>query len=182
MSTLYENIRFHCDKAGITGAKLCADAGISKSTLTSLKNGRTKKISTDNLARIAQRLGVSVDDLLGTETKKEPTAESGELSVEAREIARAFDAAGDELKSRIKDTTFGRNNAYAAIAKIEMVCPLGYGKQTIYQRVYCVSGKTFPEAKNNGCENYHSCAECEKCRADAILRAFEWDPLDCDRT
>lgn len=77
MSTLYENIRFHCDKVGITGAKLCADAGISKSTLTSLKTGRTKKISTDNLAKIAQRLGVSVDDLLGSEQKKEPTTVSG---------------------------------------------------------------------------------------------------------
>ncbi|MBR4855168.1 MAG: helix-turn-helix transcriptional regulator [Bacteroidaceae bacterium] len=80
MSTLYENIRFYCDKAGISGAKLCADSGISKSTLTSLKNGRTKKISTDNLYKMANRLGVSVDDLLGSETKeKSPTPEGVEL-------------------------------------------------------------------------------------------------------
>lgn len=72
MSTLYENIRFYCEKAGISGAKLCADAGVSKSTLTSLKNGRTKKINTDNLAKMASRLGVSVDDLLGYEQKEKP--------------------------------------------------------------------------------------------------------------
>jgi transcriptional regulator with XRE-family HTH domain len=154
--------------------------GVHTSTVTNWLSG--KAVKSEKLPAICDVFGCSIDYLLGTETKEKPTAEvGGELSPEAREIARAFDAAGDELRSRIKDTTFGRNNAYAAIAKIEMVCPLGYGKQTIYQPVYCVSGKTFPEARNNGCENYRSCSECEKCRADAILRAFEWDPLDCDR-
>lgn len=79
MSTLYENIRFYCVKSGISGAKLCADTGISKSTLTSLKNGRTKKISTDNLSKMAVRLGVSVDDLLGSDQKeKSHTGKAGE--------------------------------------------------------------------------------------------------------
>lgn len=83
MSTLYENIKFYCDKAGISGAKLCADAGISKSTLTSLKNGRTKKISTDNLAKMAVRLGVSVDELLGSDQKeKSPASEDVGLDEE----------------------------------------------------------------------------------------------------
>ena len=89
MSTLYENIRFYCAKAGISGAKLCIDAGISKSTLTSLKNGRTKKISTDNLVKIASRLGVSVDDLLGSEQKeKKPTSKDGS---ELDEIIKLLD-------------------------------------------------------------------------------------------
>lgn len=83
MSTLYENIKLYCDKAGISGAKLCADAGISKSTLTSLKNGRTKKISTDNLAKMAVRLGVSVDELLGSDQKeKSPASEDVGLDEE----------------------------------------------------------------------------------------------------
>lgn len=77
MSTLYENIKLYCDKTGISGAKLCADAGISKSTLTSLKNGRTKKISTDNLAKMAVRLGVSVDELLGSDQKEKSPAPDG---------------------------------------------------------------------------------------------------------
>lgn len=77
MSTLYENIRFYCDRAGISGAKLCADTGISKSTLTSLKNGRTKKISTDNLSKMAVRLGVSVDELLGSDQKEKSPAPEG---------------------------------------------------------------------------------------------------------
>ena len=80
MSTLYENIKFYCDKNVISGAKLCAEAGVSKSTLTSLKNGRTKKINTENLSKMAIVLGVTVDTLLGSEQKeKSPTPEGAEL-------------------------------------------------------------------------------------------------------
>ena len=77
MSTLYENIRFYCERAGISGAKLCTDTGISKSTLTSLKTGRTQKISTGNLEKMAVRLGITVNDLLGiSEQQKKPTLET----------------------------------------------------------------------------------------------------------
>ena len=80
MSTLYENIKFHCNRLGISGAKLCAEAEVSKSTLTSLKNGRTKKINTENLAKMASVLGVTVDALLGSDQKeKSPTPEGVEL-------------------------------------------------------------------------------------------------------
>ncbi len=83
MSTLYENIKFHCDRMGISGAKLCAEADVSKSTLTSLKNGRTKKISTENLSKMAGVLGVTVDELLGSDQKEKPTTSEGsELSKE----------------------------------------------------------------------------------------------------
>lgn len=97
MSTLYENIKLYCDKAGISGARLCADAGISKSTLTSLKNGRTKKISTDNLAKMAVRLGVSVDDLLGSDqTEKSPTPEGAEP-------IPGYEDLSEENKAKAKD-------------------------------------------------------------------------------
>ena len=81
MSTLYENIKFYCDRLGITGAKLCAEAEVSKSTLTSLKNGRTKKISTENLSKMANVLGVTIDELLGSDRKeKSPAPEGAELT------------------------------------------------------------------------------------------------------
>lgn len=97
MSTLYENIRFYCDRAGISGAKLCADTGISKSTLTSLKNGRTKKISTDNLSKMAVRLGVSVDELLGSDQKeKSPAPEGVGLDPETIELRDFWGGADKE--------------------------------------------------------------------------------------
>jgi hypothetical protein len=63
-----------------------------------LKNGRTKKISTDNLSRMAERLGVTVDDLLGIDTKeKSPTSEDvglipgySDLSEENKVKAREY--------------------------------------------------------------------------------------------
>ena len=82
LSTLYENRRRYCDEAGISGARLCLDTGVSKSTLTSLKTGRTKTIGTENLQKFADRLGVTIDDLLGTEQKEKPAPNGNGLSEE----------------------------------------------------------------------------------------------------
>jgi transcriptional regulator with XRE-family HTH domain len=164
LSTLYENIRFHCDKAGITGAKLCADAGISKSTLTSLKNGRTKKISTDNLARIAQRLGVSVDDLLGTEQKEKPTAESGELSGNDMKFVEIVSSLGRDMQTILDaiatDPTYRPKREEKFV---EVVCPLSGRVETIHQVYYVHDGKRVPYL-NNGCDNRYACAACNQCQ------------------
>lgn len=102
MSTLYENIKFHCDRLGISGAKLCAEAEVSKSTLTSLKNGRTKKINTENLAKMASVLGVTVDTLLGSDQKEKNPAPTGVgLSEADLKHLRAFHAADEETKTAI---------------------------------------------------------------------------------
>ena len=97
MSTLYENIKFYCAKAGISGARLCAETGISKSTLTSLKNGRTKKISTDNLFKMATRLGVTVDDLLGSEQKEKSSAPEG------AELIPGYSSLTEENKAKVRE-------------------------------------------------------------------------------
>lgn len=86
MSTLYENICFYCERANISGSKLCNEIGISKSTLSSLKTGRTKRIHTDNLAKMAERLGVTVDDLLGTTEQKEKPALKTESELNLEDI------------------------------------------------------------------------------------------------
>ena len=102
MSTLYENIKFHCDRLGITGAKLCAEAEVSKSTLTSLKNGRTKKINTENLAKMASVLGVTVDTLLGSEQKEKPlTAAGEELDEETIQLKEIWDSADQEERKAL---------------------------------------------------------------------------------
>ena len=79
MSTLYENIMFYCNKKGVTGGKMCVDCGVSKSTLTSLKNGRTQKVSTGNLKKFADYLNVTIDDLLENELPWEVAAVKAEL-------------------------------------------------------------------------------------------------------
>lgn len=58
---MYEKIQELCDEKGIKIASLCRDAGIPKSTISELKQGRTKTLSTQNLSKIAQYFGVSLD-------------------------------------------------------------------------------------------------------------------------
>lgn len=59
---------------------MCLDIGISKSTLSDIKSGRKKGISTANAQKMAAYLGVSVGYLLGEETKKEQPTEYDGLS------------------------------------------------------------------------------------------------------
>lgn len=73
MDDLYERIQTLCKKKGVSGGKMCLDIGLSKSTLSDLKHGRTKTLSTKNAQKFASYLGVTVGYLLGEEeTKKSP--------------------------------------------------------------------------------------------------------------
>ena len=63
MSALYENIQALCVSNNISGAKLCSDLKISKSVLTSLKQGRTKSLSSEHIQMIAEYFSVTVDYL-----------------------------------------------------------------------------------------------------------------------
>lgn len=57
---MYNKIHLLCSERGIKPAQLCKEAGIPKSTLSELKCGRTKTLSTNTLNKIAQYFGVSL--------------------------------------------------------------------------------------------------------------------------
>lgn len=57
---MYEKIYQLCEERGIKPGKLCTEIGIPKSTLTELKTGRTKSLSTQTLSKIAQYFNVSL--------------------------------------------------------------------------------------------------------------------------
>jgi len=59
--TMYEKIQYLCDENGIKPAHLCKEAKIPKSTLSELKQGRTKTLSTQTLSKIANYFGVALD-------------------------------------------------------------------------------------------------------------------------
>lgn len=67
MGTLYDTIIGLCAQKGIKGAKMCADLGFSKGTLTELKMGRQKTVTAEKAQKIAAYFGVSVGYLLGEE-------------------------------------------------------------------------------------------------------------------
>ena len=63
--TLYERIDALCKEKGINITTLCQKTGVGRSTMTELKQGRTKGLSMVNLNKIASYFSVSVDYLMG---------------------------------------------------------------------------------------------------------------------
>ncbi len=57
---MYEKIQQLCNENDIKPAGLCKATGIPKSTLSELKQGRTKTLSTQTLSKIAQYFNVSL--------------------------------------------------------------------------------------------------------------------------
>ena len=68
MYTIYKAILDLCNKRGVSPTKMSKEAGISRSIMTELKAGRTKNPSTDTLSKIANYFGVSVDDLVSSDS------------------------------------------------------------------------------------------------------------------
>lgn len=80
MCTLYERIQYLCKQKGVSASKMCIELGLSKSTMSDMKSGRKSGVSVSTAQKIASYFGISVDDLYGNETKKDPTAKSGEAA------------------------------------------------------------------------------------------------------
>ena len=73
MCTLYDRIQHLCKGKGVSGSRMCLDLGLSKSTLSDIKSGRKKGVSTETAKKIASYFNVSVGYLLGEEEKEKPT-------------------------------------------------------------------------------------------------------------
>ena len=90
-STIGERIDGLLRERGISGSRMSADLGMSRSFMTELRKGRAKGVSAENAARIAEYLGVSTDYLLG----KSPTPQLTDDPME-QELAGYL----EELRSR----------------------------------------------------------------------------------
>lgn len=77
MGTLYERINALCKAKGVSGSRMCLDLGLSKSTMSDLKNGRIKGVSIPTAQKIAGYFGITVDELHGEEKKEKPTESDG---------------------------------------------------------------------------------------------------------
>lgn len=87
MCTLYERIQELCKGKGVSGSRMCLDLGLSKSTLSDIKSGRKKGVSTATAQKIAGYFNVSVGYLLGEEEKEKPTTpEDDGLSENRRKL------------------------------------------------------------------------------------------------
>jgi len=93
---MYQTIEKLCNEHSITIGKLCKEIGISSSTFTELKSGRTKTLSFKSASRVADYFGVTVDYLLGNE---KTSAENGEGDIVTHKIAAMGGMNGDDTRT-----------------------------------------------------------------------------------
>lgn len=73
MCNLYKKIEDLCKDNKVNISTMCRSASISRASLSDLKMGRKQNLHPDTLQKISNYFGVSVDYLLGEETKKAPS-------------------------------------------------------------------------------------------------------------
>lgn len=103
MVTLYDNIKSLCEERDTTVSAMCETIGISKSTLSNLKNGRSETISAKTARKIASFLIVPVDEVLHgqKETPAAPKNDGVAASEKARYVFENYDKMPPELKAII---------------------------------------------------------------------------------
>lgn len=111
MGNMYEIIESLCKERGIKIATLSREAGISKSTLSELKMGRSQSLSAKNINKVASYFNVSIEYLLGNEQKEKPVTDSdGFTETERRDIAREVERMMDDIENQ-GDLMFDGNPA-----------------------------------------------------------------------
>lgn len=68
MADMYKKIDELLAQKGISGGKMSADLGMSRSFMTELRKGRAKSVKIETAQKIADYFGVSLGELLGGET------------------------------------------------------------------------------------------------------------------
>ena len=81
---------------------LCKAAGVPRSTMSELNNGRSKDLSKPNAQKFADILGITLDEVYGEETKKAPTPE-GERKVSDDDIKFALFGGDGEITDAMYD-------------------------------------------------------------------------------
>ena len=88
---------------------LCKAAGVPRSTMSELNNGRSKDLSKPNAQKFADILGITLDEVYGEETKKAPTQEDeGEIT---------FDDFTFAMQNESKDLTEADKQILLSMAK-----------------------------------------------------------------
>lgn len=76
MENLYKHIEQLGKEHGFKNITvLCKAAGVPRTTMSELNSGRSKDLSKPNAQKFADVLGMSLDEIYGTDIKKAPTQE-----------------------------------------------------------------------------------------------------------
>lgn len=96
MTDMYKIIDELLAEKGISGAKMSADLGMSRSFMTELRKGRAKSVKLETAQKIADYLGVNVSYLLGDE-ENGPSSGKGERTVTDADIKFALFGGDGEI-------------------------------------------------------------------------------------
>lgn len=166
---MFDSVKFVrdlCKEKNIPISTFEKECGFSNGYLNPVK---LKKIPYDRAVIMAERLGITAQEILeGPAEKEKPTSVSESGIEESRE---QFMKAAEEMKKAVEKINSG------IIPKtdfqiIKTTCPIDGTEQVIYQVFYIVDGNRFP-MPNNGCENYHLCDQCDKCRSDTMVKVMK---------
>lgn len=97
MSDLYNRLADKAREKGMTPSALCTKAGVTRSRMTELKNGKIKTLSTETLRRFAMVLNTTVEELLyGVEGTDIMRILPGEKPINYKDLCTRLDS-GDLL-------------------------------------------------------------------------------------
>lgn len=97
MSDLYNRLAQKASEKGMTPSALCTKAGVTRSRMTDLKNGKIKSLSTETLRRFAMVLNTTVEELLyGVEGTDIMRILPGEKPINYKDLCARLDS-GDLL-------------------------------------------------------------------------------------
>ena len=100
MVNMYNIIEELCAEKGVNITQMCREAGVHRSTVSELKQGRTKTLGSKNLEKLSEYFGVPIDYFLGN--KKKPTPASGsERNYEDSVLMDAFKRADESTHEAI---------------------------------------------------------------------------------
>lgn len=113
MSNLYSKIESLCSQRSISVYRLCKDIGIRASVMSDLNNGRKSGLSAKTLSSIAEYFDVSIDSLLGEETKTAPSENKSKERIKDDDIKFALFGGDGE----ITDEMYEEVKRFAAYVK-----------------------------------------------------------------
>ena len=103
MSDLYKKIVDLCAHKGVSVTTMCSETGISRSSLSELKAGRSKSIPSESLCKIADYFSVSTDYVLGKTEGVEEFNEYVELLAARPELRALFKLTKDASKNDVEN-------------------------------------------------------------------------------
>ena len=130
MSELYNKIAALCAEKGITVTELCRQCEISRASLSDLKVGRKKNLSTKNLSKIADYLNVPIEFLLNMEQKETPVL----TRRDERDIAKRLDMILGDLGDAEASLMFDGEPIDDETCKTSLKFPNGLPSKSLLQK------------------------------------------------